>query len=365
MQGMARRKKIAAHVVKVVLGSGEEEIRFRNGSRILFGARERGFGRGFAGVDVLVFDEGQILTENAIDDMVPATNTAPNPLVLFTGTPPKPADPSEVFTRKRREALSGESDDTVYIEFSAEPDADPHDRKAWRVANPSHPKRTPAEAMQRMIKNLTPESVLREMLGIWPDTDAASDDIFGPGRWEACAGEPLERPESPAAIGVAVSVDRTWASIAAASMVEVDGAERLFVAAADRREDVGWVVKEVARIQAEHDCVVVIDEKGPTKDLVKDFEDADVAVETVNLDEYAEACSRFFDKVRAGELMHPSSAELDEAVSGAVWRTVTDRQVWGRRKSTRDVSMLEAATLAAAGVELGPSVYENRGVLVL
>jgi hypothetical protein len=90
-----------------------------------------------------------------------------------------------------------------------------------------------------------------------------------------------------------------------------------------------------------------------------------VAVETVNLDEYAEACSRFFDKVRAGELMHPSSAELDEAVSGAVWRTVTDRQVWGRRKSTRDVSMLEAATLAAAGVELGPSVYENRGVLVL
>ena len=32
-----------------------------------------------------------------------------------------------------------------------------------------------------------------------------------------------------------------------------------------------------------------------------------------------------------------------------MWRTVGDRQVWGRRKS--EVSMLEAATLAAYGAE--------------
>jgi hypothetical protein len=360
MQALSRRSKIKPHIARVVLGSGDEEIRFRNGSRILFGARERGFGRGFSEVDVLVFDEAQILTENAIDDMVPATNQAPNPLLLFTGTPPKPTDPGEVFSRKRREALAGESDDTVYIEFSADEDASPDDRAQWRKANPSHPKRTPVEAMQRMIKNLSPESVLREMLGIWLKDDDERLGFFGPGRWESCAGEPLELPEAPAAIGVAVSVDRTWASIAAASQVEVledptdteaEPVDRLFVAAVDRREDVGWLVSEVKRIQDETDCVVVVDEKGPTKDLLHDFEDADVAVETVTLDEYAEACSRFFDKVRGGQLLHPSSAELDDAVGGAAWRTVGDRQVWGRRKSSTDVSMLEAATLAAHGAE--------------
>jgi hypothetical protein len=124
MQGMARRRKIKPHVAKVVLGSGEEEIRFRNGSRILFGARERGFGRGFDEVDVLIFDEAQILTENAIDDMVPATNQSRQPtgaLMLFMGTPPKPTDPGEVFARMRAEALSGEDEDTGYIEFSADP----------------------------------------------------------------------------------------------------------------------------------------------------------------------------------------------------------------------------------------------------
>lgn len=182
--------------------------------------------------------------------------------------------------------------------------------------------------------------------------------IFGPGRWEACAGE-VELPSKPLALGVAVSVDRTWASIAAASFVpfadpedpEAEPAERVFVAAVDRREEVAWLCDELRRIQQETECAVVIDEKGPTKDLLKDLIDADVTVETVTIDEYAEACSQFFDKVRGQQVLHPSSAELDAAVSGAAWRTVGDRQVWGRRKSASDVSMLEAATLAAYGAE--------------
>ena len=52
MQALARRKKIAPHIAKIILGSGEEEIAFANGSRVLFGARERGFGRGFADVKI-------------------------------------------------------------------------------------------------------------------------------------------------------------------------------------------------------------------------------------------------------------------------------------------------------------------------
>jgi hypothetical protein len=104
MLAMSRRKRIAPFMLRSSLGSGEEEIRFRNGSRIMFGARERGFGRGFDEVDVLIFDEAQILTENAIDDMVPATNQSRQPagaLMLFMGTPPKPSDPGEVFARMR------------------------------------------------------------------------------------------------------------------------------------------------------------------------------------------------------------------------------------------------------------------------
>jgi phage terminase large subunit-like protein len=222
MQGMARRAKIKPFVAKIVLGSGEEEIRFRNGSRILFGARERGFGRGFDEVDVLIFDEAQILTENAIDDMVPATNQSRQPsgaLMLFMGTPPKPTDPGEVFARMRAEALSGEDEDTGYIEFSADPTFSPSETPApmaaedWRQiakANPSYPKRTPREAILRMRKKLTPESMLREGYGIWDDEDAGPGLDFN--RWKTLVDASAERGGGQV-FALSTAPDRSWAAV--------------------------------------------------------------------------------------------------------------------------------------------------------
>lgn len=181
--------------------------------------------------------------------------------------------------------------------------------------------------------------------------------IFGIGRWDACRTD--LRPETPAALGVAVSRDREWASIAAASFIEyidtadpeAEPADRMFVAAVDRRPGVDWLAAELKRIQDEHDCMIVMDEKGPTKDILDDLLDADVAIEPMSLDEYAEACARFYDKVREGRVLHPASAELDDAVGGAEWRPAGDRRVWGRKQSATDVSMLEAASLAAHAAE--------------
>lgn len=369
MQAFSRRKRIAPFIEKVVLGSGEEEIRFRNGSRILFGARARGFGRGFDEVDVLIFDEAQILTEAALDDMIPATNQSRQPegaLLLFMGTPPKPEDPGEVFGRMRDEALSGEDEDTAWVEFGADDDYEPTPlpapltKRDWAQiakANPSFPDDTPREAILRMRKKLGPESFVREGAGVWDKTDK-TPSVFGPGRWAACHTDDPP-PAVPAALGVAVSFDREWASIAAASVVDVEELDdpeaepvaRVYVAAVDRREGVDWLAAELKRIQGEHDCMIVIDEKGPTKDILDDLIDADVAVDTVKLDEYAEACSRFYDKVRRRHILHPSSTELDAAVAGAAWRPAGDRRVWGRKQSVSDVSMLEAGTLAAHAAE--------------
>ena len=110
-----------------------------------------------------MFDEAQILTEQAISDMVPATNTSPNALVLYIGTPPRPADPGEAFTERRRQALAGE-DDMLYVEFSADRDADSDDRAQWRKANPSFPRRTSETSMLRMQRQLGKDSFRREAL---------------------------------------------------------------------------------------------------------------------------------------------------------------------------------------------------------
>lgn len=154
--------------------NGQQEIVFVNGSCVMFGARENGFGRGFDSVDIEVFDEAQILTERALDDMIPATNAARNLLIVYMGTPPKPSDPSEVFSIRRDEALKGDSTDMLYVEFSADKDADSDDRRQWAVANPSYPHRTGEAAILRMKKNLGDDSFRREGLGIWDETTVSS-----------------------------------------------------------------------------------------------------------------------------------------------------------------------------------------------
>lgn len=373
MQTMARRKRIAPHILKVILGSGDEAILFRNGSRILFGARERGFGRGFDEVDVLIFDEAQILTENALDDMVPATNQSrqdTSALLLFMGTPPKPTDPGEVFTRMRTEALTGEDDDTGWVEFGADkgyvptPVPAPLTAEDWRQvakANPSYPTDTPREAILRMRKKLGADSFLREGLGIW---DSGRASVFGEALWDA-----TEKPRRPVdlevgALGVAVSIDGAFSAIVAAGSDE-DGA--VWVKPLRHGPGTSWVVEAAADLQHAHEAVVVIDGKGPGAVLVTALESERVRLLIAGTGEVLDACAQFETLVRDRLLFREPAPELDAAVQVAVKRTVGDRWAWGRRKATGDISPLEAATLAAwaANEPSTESAYEDRGVLTV
>lgn len=87
---IARNRVLGGYVERIRRANGQQEIAFRNGSRIMFGARENGFGRGLHSVDVEVFDEAQILTVRALDNMIPIVNVSPNPLVVFLGNPRAP-----------------------------------------------------------------------------------------------------------------------------------------------------------------------------------------------------------------------------------------------------------------------------------
>lgn len=211
MQGMASRAKVAPHIEQVFKGSGDEEIRFRNGSRILFGARERGFGRGIPGVDVLIFDEAQILSDKAMSNMLATMNTSSLGLQLYIGTPPKPEDMSETFKRMRREALAGTLVDGAWIEFGADADADDTDRAQWRKMNPSYPKRTPWQSLMRLKRKLTPADWRREGMGIWDD-DQAGSRLITEDEWTRAGVR--EAPEGVKSFGVAFSMDGSRVSLA-------------------------------------------------------------------------------------------------------------------------------------------------------
>jgi hypothetical protein len=181
---LAESPRVKPHIKATPRGKGDEAILFNNGSSIEFGARESGFGRGRTDVDVIVFDEGQHLSNNALENLGAAQNVAVNPLCFVIGTPPRPQDKGEWFTLLRQEALDGESDGTLYIEFSADRGADPMDRDQWRKANPSFPNRTSERAMLRLRKKLkNPDSwrVKRSESGTsWSSSSRRSTARYGP-----------------------------------------------------------------------------------------------------------------------------------------------------------------------------------------
>lgn len=341
MQGFAGRSKVKGHVAQVFKGSGDEEIRFHNGSRVLFGARERGFGRGIPGVDVLIFDEAQILSDRALSNMLATMNTSRFGLQLYIGTPPKPDDMAEAFTRMRTEALAGHLHDGAWIELGADSDADPKDRKQWAKANPSYPLRTPEQSILRLQRKLTPADFLREGLGIWEDPDENAG-IFG-SEWDLNGVDEEPLGTTPV-LALAATYEMSHACIGAAVMRDGD----FWVKPLAHGPGVGWVIDEVASLQAQHRAAVILDRRGPAASLITPLEDAGVRLTLVDTAAVIEACALVTDAVTGKRFHHPRNPHLDAAVLGAKWRSVGDRRAFGRKHGV-DITPLEAVTLAAHG----------------
>jgi hypothetical protein len=338
MQSFAKRPRVAPHVSQVYTGSGDEEIRFVNGSRILFGARERGFGRGIPGVDILIFDEAQILSDRAMSNMLATMNTSSFGLQLYIGTPPKPEDMSEAFIRMRTEALAGTLTDGAWIEFGADDDAHDDDRAQWRKANPSFPARTPVQSMMRLKRKLTAQDWRREGLGIW---DTENERLVFPLKaWKACATEDPIAEDEPVAVAVDVSWDRSTAHIAAFGRTEAGTPVGLVVHTCNPVDAVAYLTDLTTKREV---LGVAIQQTGaPASSLLPDLVAAlgEPMVRTMSGTDLQRACGIAFDAVSNHQVEHIDQPKLLQALVAAEARYTTDGWLLDRRKSESDIAGL-------------------------
>lgn len=359
--GMAKRPKVGAHVRQVLSGKGDEAILFNNGSRILFGARESGFGRGFAGVDILVCDEGQILPDSTLEDLGATQNTAPNPLFFVMGTPPRPRDAGEFFTLLRQEALDGESDSTLYIETSADRGTDPMDPDQLRKANPSYPHRTTHRALLRLRKKLKSDDAWnREARGIWDELTKQFSPING-ALWSHAidVGPPGDSKPSGMAIDMShdrqISVGACWIEDTSAHVEEV-------WAGVDEPAAVEWVAARAGRRMT-----VFIDGQSPAASMIPALKARGVKVYTGNASDMSRGCGLVTSDLDAGRLTHADQDALNEAREGARKRAIGTAGGWGydRKDPSVNIAPLVAVTLARLGAAInkkpvGASVRAGR-----
>lgn len=350
LQAICALPAIKRYVEKVRQVNGQQGIEFRNGSRIMFGAREQGFGRGFSGVGMEVFDEAQILTEKAIDDMEPATNAANNPLILFMGTPPRPVDPGEVFQNDRDDALNKAPQGLLYCEFSADRDGDLDDRAQWRKANPSYPHRTSESAMIRMRNLLSDDSFRREALGVWDENKL--ERAINAEQWEKTA-VPGKPDDATPSLGIDMSPDRTALSVACCWKTDKGAHIQLVRYKDPNQAGTAWAARYAA--DNWHKLAsVVIDGQSPAMALLPDMAAGHVKVTVTRAGDLARACGRFTDMLAAGTLTHRPDTDqpaLAQAVQNATTRPIGQAGAfaWNRRDQDTDISPLVACTLALHG----------------
>ncbi len=349
---LAERPKLKPYVAGIRRANGQQEIRLGNGSRIMFGARENGFGRGMTGVDMEIFDEAQILTVRALSNLVPITNTSPNPLIVFMGNPPKPGDPSDAFEEKRTRALSAGG--VLYVEFSADRDADPDDREQWAKANPSYPERTDEDAILRMRENLPTDAFRREALGIWDET--TTSQAINPEQWAKAA---TGTPNIKGLIGYALDMKPDRRSLAIGGAVNHrDGTAHIELRRFEATQSKGtqWAVDYIAD-HWPRTASVVIDSQSPAMSLLADLKARHVKVIVTNYSDMGRACGKFLDMLRDGKLTHlpdDKAPALATAVANATTRSIGKSGAvgWNPMGSDIDISPLVACTLALYGTTI-------------
>lgn len=335
----------------ISLAAGKEEIRFRNGSRIFFRARERGALRGIKNVGLLIIDEAQHLSDSAKASMLPTQNRAYNPQTIYMGTPPGPRDMGESFTRQRDKAITGRAHGTLYVEFAADRGCDPLDRQQWRKANPSYPHHTDDDAILNLADNLTPDDFRREALGIWDET--ATTSAIDQRQW-ADATVDRRREGGVMSFGLDMNPKRTRLTIGACMRYPDDTVHIELAEYKDTEKDgTMWAVNLLAKAWA-NTAAVVIDAQSPATVLLPELQEAGITVTITNSTDMGQACGRFQDMLRDGTLTHlPEDGQqpLWQAVRKATQRPIGKQGMFGWRNpdDDTDISPLVAATIAIFG----------------
>lgn len=310
MRSMAKKRPYARYVARVRAANGQQMVNFSNGSRILFGAREHGFGRGFDAVDVLIFDEAQILQSRTLSDMLPTQNASKDPLYIMLGTPPRPLDPSEAFTTRRRHAWDGDGKKCLWVEFGANATDPVGAKSTWRKANPTYGRRTTPEAIERLTE-LSDDDFRREALGIWNEATGGPQLAIPDELWNAgtITTLPEQKPDK-VAVGIDMTPDRLTLVIGRARWYSDPGTWVIDIPEIRQvvKDGTAWAVEWCKQHWPELSAVA-IDRKSPAMTLAEDFKAAHVKLTTTGVNELGAATGRLLDAARTGSLKHPP-AEL-------------------------------------------------------
>lgn len=306
-------------------------LKFRGGGRVTFIARSRASGRGLTG-DLLIFDEAQILADEAQAALLPTISARPGAQSWYFGS--APTFDSTVFHRIRQRGRAGDPR-LAYVEHSADPDSNLDDRDAWAQANPALGIRITEQAIESERAAMSDETFACERLSISPDLTESS--VFPGSSWADVCDPEVE--VTAKVFGFDVNPEHSAAAIVAVG-------EGPTLELVDYRPGTGWLVERLTGLSEKYGLPIAVHSTGPAGSFLAELGRAQVDLAEFTTADLPAASALFFDAVGERRMRVRTRPEFDTAVLGAVKRSVGDAWAWDRKNSRFDICPLVAATLA-------------------
>lgn len=243
--------------------NGEECIELDNGGSIEFSARSRQAARGFDGISLVVFDEAQELMDDQVEAIMAtlsASSTGTRQL-LYTGTPPYPSCPGEVFKRRRQACIDSPSAHDAWHEWSVDGDSaekiNAEDRALWYMTNPALGTRLSEDFTEEEFTTMSKDGFCRERLGWWAPTIQESAAYAIPeALWDSCRSDEL-KPDGKTAFGVKFSPDGAFVSLCGAVAPKEGPARISLIDERPTAMGIGWLAEFLNQRAHSASCVVI------------------------------------------------------------------------------------------------------------
>ena len=258
-----RHPEIMDLVKQIRYTNGEEAIELANGGSIEYSARSRQAARGFDGISLVVFDEAQELTDDQMEAILATLSASATGQrqIIYTGTPPYPGCPGEVFRRRRSVCLSMPGAHDAWHEWSvaaeAVGDIKADDRTIWYAANPAMGIRLSEDFTAEELRSLAADGFARERLGWWSPVLAEADvSAIKAEAWDECRSTET-KPDGKTAYGVKFTADGSEVCLCGAVLPK-DGPARISLI--ERRPTSAgtrWLAEWLCERYEKAGCVVI------------------------------------------------------------------------------------------------------------